>query len=384
MDNTPMNAKASFQYNPIAYHDSWISVDPIIGCTLDCQYCFMQLTNSSGIKPKHLYSIPQIVDMLVNHKYFAPHRTVLSFGNQTDSFLPENVPLTLEFFKRLEELEFTNPVAVVTKKRIPGYFLDEISKCTHVKPIFCLSYSGLPPGIERGFNPEDSRENFKNLAGNHFHVIHFWRPLTEVNVTQEVLENILDFVVQYSSASVYIGLKLNPALNNIYCKILDLKIPQKLLSSFGDYIPDGVEERLKALVSSKFPGYPLYKHTSCAVSLNLSIPDYNATIYRDVICKESRCPDTQRQLCEKACTTPDPEMVAKCLHHIGLNCDFDFTEDSIQLSDRISQEDFSFLLHQLNYPINNQKINFTRGLRGSIFRKDDKKSTNENQITKGG
>jgi hypothetical protein len=248
--------------------------------------------------------------------------------------------------------------------------LDEISRFKNIKPIFCLSYSGLPSSIEKGFNPQDSRENFKNLSRNNFYVIHFWRPLMEVNGTQQVLESILDYVVQYSSASVYIGLKLTPNLYHIYKENLNSYIPHNLVGSYNDYIPNGVEERLRTITSSRYPGYPLYKHTSCAVSLNLEIPDYNATMYRDKICKESRCPDTQRLRCEKARKLPDRETVRQCLRDIGLNCSFKIDKNSIELSERISQEDFAFLLHKLKYPINNKKINFTRNLWGSIFRED--------------
>lgn len=49
-------------------------------------------------------------------------------------------------------------------------------------------------------------------------------------------------------------------------------IPQSLAKSYGDYIPEGVEERFRSLASVKYPHYPLYKHTSCAVSLALYIP----------------------------------------------------------------------------------------------------------------
>ena len=46
----------NYHYDPIAYHDSWISVDPIIGCQLNCQYCYMQMTNWTGVQPE-IYSL---------------------------------------------------------------------------------------------------------------------------------------------------------------------------------------------------------------------------------------------------------------------------------------------------------------------------------------
>jgi DNA repair photolyase len=90
-----------YTYAPLAYQDSWLSVDPIVGCRLNCQYCYMQATHWTATKPEHLYTMPEIVKMLISHRYFFPHETVLSFGNQTDPFLPDNIDYTLAFFEAL-------------------------------------------------------------------------------------------------------------------------------------------------------------------------------------------------------------------------------------------------------------------------------------------
>lgn len=372
MKNLLERLNSNYYYSPIQYHDSWISVDPIIGCQLNCQYCYMQMTNWTGVKPQLVYSIPQIFDLLINYKYFIPHKTVLCFGTQTDSFLPDNVPYTLEFFKLLEEHQLRNPVAVVTKKLIPEDFLDEISNLKYTRPIFCLSYSGLPREVEKGVNPEENRQNFKNLSERQLRRIHFWRPLLTVNGTTEVLQTVLDLVAQYSMASVYIGLKLNPSLYPIYQKNPYLKIPQSLAKSYGDYIPEGLEERLRSLASVKHPNYPLYKHTSCAVSLTLSIPDYNATLYRDPICKGSECPIWKRNICENARSIPSRETVKSLLDKLSIECDFKITQYAVEIFEEINQEDYVFLLHQLNFPLVVKDINYHLNLRGSIFRKDEK------------
>ena len=189
---------SNYHYSPIAYHDSWISVDPIIGCQLNCQYCYMQMTSWTGVKPQNVYSITQIVDMLVNNKYFTPHKTVLSFGNQTDAFLHDNIPYTLEFFKLLENCKLRNPVTVVTKKLIPEYFIDQICSLKYVRAIFCLTYSGLPKSVEKGVDPDENCKNFKNLSEKGIRIIHFWRPLIEVNGTAEILENVSNKTWQLS------------------------------------------------------------------------------------------------------------------------------------------------------------------------------------------
>jgi DNA repair photolyase len=330
----------------------------------------MQMTNWAGMQPQNIYSIPQIVDLLLGHKYFIPHQTVLSFGNQTDPFLKKNIEMTLQFFKILESHKLKNPVAVVTKKLIPDYFIDEIQSLQFVRPIFCLSYSGLPKTIEKRVNPEENRKNFQMLSKHGLSVVHFWRPLLEINGTFKTLQEVLDYVVQYAIASVYIGIKLNPHLMTIYKKNPNLRVPEFLSEYYGDYIPEGVEERLRMHAKRNYPHYPLYMHTSCAISLAISIPDYNATVYTDPICKASECPSWKRNICERARAIPSQNIVRNLLDRIGLNLNFKIANNAIYILGEVKQDDYTFLLHQLNYPLIVRKMRFTRVLRGSIFRRD--------------
>ncbi|MBE2266925.1 MAG: radical SAM protein [Anaerolinea sp.] len=368
MNSSLLDSKdADYQYAPITYHDSWLSVDPIIGCRLNCQYCFMQSTGWTAVKPERLYTVAQIVDMLLAHRYFIPHETILVFGNQTDSFLPENVDYTLEFFKALEAKRLNNAVAVVTKKEIPDHFLDAAAAFASIRPIFCLSYSGLPASVEKGVNAQENRRNFERLSQRGLRVLHFWRPLTAENGRIEVLEQVLDLVSQHALASVYIGLKLNPSLQQAYDRSPLLYVPPELRDRRGDYIPDGVEARLRELAAAKYPAYPLYKHTSCAVSYALGIPDYNATIYRDPICKGSNCPAGKRLICESARAVPNVEQVHLLLSRIGRTNEFTLTAEAVEIAGTLTQEDYAFLLHRLNFPIK-VEVARTRNLWGSIFR----------------
>src|SRR5262245_48858350 len=92
----------NYIYKPLAYHDSWLSVDPIIGCRLNCQYCYMQPTHWTAVKPEYLYTVSEIVEMLIKYHYFVPDQTVIGFGNHTDAFLPDNIDYTLNFFETME------------------------------------------------------------------------------------------------------------------------------------------------------------------------------------------------------------------------------------------------------------------------------------------
>jgi DNA repair photolyase len=367
MSRNLLDAKdENYIYAPLAYHDSWLSVDPIVGCRLDCQYCYMQSTRWTATKPEILYIVSEMVEMLIAHRHFVRDETILCFGNQTDPFLPDNVDYTLKFFEALEQRGFNNPLVVVTKKRIPRHFLDRACQLKYVRPIFILSYSGLPKSIERGVNPKENQENFKTLSQLGLCVTHFWRPLIAENGSVEILEEVLELVAQYAMASVYTGLKLNPHFYFTYAKNSHLRLPEELDGQYGDYIPEGVEERLRTLASAKYPNYPMYMHTSCAVSYVLSIPDYTATLYHPV-CKASNCPMWKRRICEGARSSPTRQQTQTLLSHLGLENSFTISDHVIEISGEINQEDYAFLLHCLNYPLKAQ-VKHTRNLWGSIFK----------------
>lgn len=360
-----------YNYKPIAYHDSWISVDPIIGCQLDCKYCFLQMNGWTNKRPSVLYTITETVNMLLANKYFIPHKSIVSFGNSTDAFLPSNADFTLGFLEELESRHLRNPVVFVTKKMIPSSFICKIKEFEYIKPVFCLSYSGLPGDMERGVKANEIRMNFLNLSKNKLSVIHFWRPILRINGTPETVKQMLDFVTQYSIASVYIGLKLHPSLTTAYKTRGLLAVPEDVHHCYGDYIPFEVKDLIRLTAASKYPDYPIYRHTSCAVSLALSIADYNATVYRKEICNNSNCPAYHRRKCETAQRVPTESRIADLLNRIGVEPDFAIHDSFLQIFSKITQEDYTFILHQVNFPIIAKNIVFNMLLYGSIFRKGD-------------
>src|SRR4051812_23740868 len=149
-----------YSYAPVAYHDSWMTIDPIVGCSLSCEYCYMRATGWTGVEPETLYTIDEVIHLLLSHPLFVSGETVLSFGNQTDPFLPTNVDATWAFVKAVSDRRIGNPVCLVTKKAVPAWFLADGRKL-QVPIIFCLSYSGLPAMVEKGVRPGDIRANFE-------------------------------------------------------------------------------------------------------------------------------------------------------------------------------------------------------------------------------
>jgi DNA repair photolyase len=357
----------NFNFEPIQYHDTWLAIDPVIGCHLNCQYCYLRLVDWTGVTPQKLFSAEEIIRMLQSHHHFIPHKTPLAVGTTTDMFLPENKEISVEIATKLDQFGYTNPLVFITKQLIPLETIIKLKQVQHIRLIFILSYSGLPASIEKGVNPKNNRENFQRLAEYNLSTIHYWRPLIPLNGTDEKINEILDFVVQYARSSIYIGLRHNPALNEIYKNNENLYYPSSRQDKNDEYILPQIEQRLREIATKKYPEYPLYKHTSCAISNLLSQPDYNATLYNKQVCIiNSRCPSGQRAICQNAMRIPSEEEVQSIIDKLGQPLDFIINENYIEIQSAISQQDYSFLMHSLNYPIK-ANIEFTRIWRGSIL-----------------
>jgi len=366
-DNLLGRLNDSFSYEPIQYHDSWLSIDPVIGCKLNCQYCYLRTVNWTGVKPQRVASIDEIIQMLHASRYFIPHKTPLSIGNATDSFLVENIEITRGIIRDLENRGYTNTVTLVTKRHIPLDVLTEFQALKYIRPVFFLSYSGLPASVEKGVNPEDNRQNFIALSEYRLPVLHYWRPLVSINGTSEKIEEMLDFVSKYARASIYFGLKSNPALYKLFSANEYLRLPAEYEGKHAEYLLPEIEHRIHALAETKYPDYPLYRHSSCAISYLFGNPDYTITFHNKRICQIcSRCPSSQRGICKKADKIPTEADVRLTLHQLGKDLPFRIMTEQVEIDGEITQQDLSYMIHRLNFPIKVGVI-YTRMWHGRMF-----------------
>src|SRR4051812_13178798 len=74
----------------VAYRKSGLSLNHIIGCSLDCAYCVRHFFDNFTMKePQMLCSDEEAVDQLINHRFFIPNITPIQvFNRATDPFLP--------------------------------------------------------------------------------------------------------------------------------------------------------------------------------------------------------------------------------------------------------------------------------------------------------
>jgi DNA repair photolyase len=331
-------------YPVIRQHDSWLSVDPIVGCSYDCKYCILRVNGLTGQKPQRILSVEETIRILRAHRYFVPGKTVISFGNNTDAFLPENEETTLDFIRTFRSLGYNNPLEMATKTPISERVATEISQNGNAPIFLFVSYSRLGQRIERGVNEKSLKNSFKILSDAGVTVLHFWRPLVAANGNLEIISDVLETVFRYSKASVCIGLKYSPKLYKMFQDSNELVLPQELAGKSGNYLDDQIVSRILSVAARDYPGYPIFFRTACAVIYMLGRSDYIACHGTD-ICRISHCPTNQRDICSQQRFIPDNIQIATLLSRIGLKIEYQITRWGIVFDEPLSQEDYVFLLH---------------------------------------
>lgn len=281
----------------IDIHASWLALNPIHGCPFSCKYCFLNGVNLTSKKPLELVSPKEAVKSLLNFKFYNKNFPLCLFTS-TDIFgTPSNIEYAIKILEELYKNNVFNPIIFITKQYIPNYFLDIIDEYEKksMKFVFMISYSGLNNNIEIGINKEKIKQNFINLKNRNKKIIHYWRPFLPENSTEEVLEDVYNFVKKYANCSISIGLKVQPSY------IGNLNFWEKLFNEKEhaySYESVWTKNAYRFIEKKKHEDYPIFNTTSCALSYALTQPDYNA-FYRSKFCKSNNCPLFQKELCAK-------------------------------------------------------------------------------------
>jgi len=352
----------------ISYHDTWISVDPVHGCPYQCAYCVLRHSNNTGVHPKMLVSPDECVCQLLNYPYFVLGRTPLAIGNETDMFHPLNREYLIELLLVLQSANVKNPISLITKAPLDDEFLGRIRAIKGLTIVFFLSYSGLGPAFEPTFTDRQFRENFRHVKAHGFPLLHYWRPLVPSNTSTAQIRDMLAFISTVAGASVITGLKLHPELSAVLAQGSCISIPNHLMNAHGEWLEPGVVENIYLEANRLCPDYPLYRHTSCALAHAIAHPSHTATVFRKDICPSSHCPTTQRVICESGRVIPSETSIAAALSRLGRGPSFKRLSDRIVINDVVNQEEFSYLLHTLNYPLEVKAIQFYNLYRGDIHR----------------
>jgi DNA repair photolyase len=359
-------------YRLVKQHESWICIDPIVGCNIGCKYCVLRTTFGNNTKPR-IYTNPELVGDLLGASRFYHDEATLCLFSYTDALIEENRRHLIKSLKSLKENNFRNWICIPTKVSFDEDFANNLANAYYKdRIIFFISLSGLSAQYEPGVNPGKLLATMKMLKEIGIPVVHYWRPVTGLNCSTDDIEDMLDKVCTYAEYSVVVGLKASQALNKYYA---EEKLNIGPGQVHGDYLPKDFMSRVSARLKEREEDHSVYLHASCAVSKIKHQPDYNGTMFRENICslhggasicnahQEKKCKRFKEEVEQDICEENPSQTIEEFLP--GIN--FNFIGHGIELQDPVCQEDLISLIHRSKRPVKAKNIIYTNQYVGSIF-----------------
>jgi len=328
---------------------SWLSVNPIIGCPLECKYCYRHDNDIFSIKkPKQIQSDEETLNELLNHRLFLPNSTPIAIHNMaTDPFLKKPKETAFKILEELDELKYKNSTGLITKKIITKDDIAFLESLSNIDVNVLVTYSEMPKNIEPIGN-EDRKKSLKNLSESKIKTVIYWRPLIKgQNTDEKRMETVLEYGENYADAFIVSGLKATPKISTF--------LENQGIQLEGDfnlnhkYFPEDVLNRMLELYNEKEISTPLFRRTSCAVSYLKDNPDYNAHWSKSwKNCLET-CP--QKQKCNSV-PKPEKNKVEFLLGRLGYDdMEFEIHEKYLKTESNLTKEEKTYLRHNLLFPV---------------------------------
>lgn len=298
----------------ISEHDTWISVDPVIGCPASCAYCYLGPIGLTGRQPRVRLSAAQAVELLRDYLRAtrddlqgASDATPICLGNYTDMLMTEgNRRYLLEFARQAADAELNRPLVVVSKGNMPRDLAESLDSLGMTVLIFhtqSFHRTTLSARTERGpvLAPEQTFELGAVYAGlTNVTPVHFWRPITRETVPSAdwATEVATRLKAAGFACSVAIGLAVGVGVSQS-----DL-VRTGLLTQYSAICDEKWDEQVWRDISqaAKSVGYPVYRSTSCAIALATRKPEslgvWDARRGAADLCLPCNCPTEQRYVCE--------------------------------------------------------------------------------------
>jgi DNA repair photolyase len=337
--------------NVVAYRKSGLSLNHIIGCSLDCAYCVRHFFDNFEMKePRMLCSDVEAVHQLVHHPFFIPNVTPIQiFNRATDPFLAGVKKHTHEVLKLIDSRGLKNHVLIITRAKVSKEDIEQLEDLENIKVSLLLTYSGIiDPRIEPIAKHGTTVKSIETIAKykKKIKLILYWRPLVVGwNDDSESFNRVLN-VAQYADAIVYTGYYHRPE-NFAYLKSRGLNV------SYGDFarrkfLPKELEGRIFEAYNRSGLQVPLFRKTSCGVAYANRLPDYNGHWGVNELC--DICPQAQKELCTREYKAPTRQAFQSLLDSYGYKTMF-LIEDGHIWTEALGEEKRYHLQHSLGYQV---------------------------------
>ena len=381
----------------VSQHDTWVSLDSITGCPADCAYCFVRRYRKTGVRPVASVAPDKAVQGLIEYLQKASEflkakeietLRIVCLGNYTDMFMSRDTRRYAIEYAQLHHQQLPKvPIVFVTKAVLDLETVDGLDNIGHpilvfVSQSFLTSYQTGDARYEKGVaSPEESCNNLRLLAqSNHLIPLHFWRPLTYINLPNEAaaFEQISMIHEAGAIASVAVGLKYGRFLQKEFVGVnsplrsLLVDCHEDMYSPLGEVFP--LQLRDITLRVGREVGHPVYLNTSCAVSIALTIPEYLRTWrppIRRVRCDPASCPDHQRARCLEQDQNRVPsrnlmDQLCDTLMVPKSGVDWDSSSETIVVNSTLTQELQCRLIHLTGFRLRPLVVQASREWIGTV------------------
>jgi len=358
----------------IRQDNTWLVIDPIVGCKNNCQYCFMCVYNKAICEPRIAFSPEEAIRQLYEYWAFGKWSYLL-VGSATDMFLTqESIDYLRDFISLYSKKGLKNCLCISTKCYIPDDFIDFVNTKSDLNIVFYISYSGLPRTIEPNIDQTVLLSNFTRLSQAGHKPIHLFRPLIPHNSTIESFFDVIGNVAEHAACSVVRGLNLNSELQKMIWFWNEAKNGEYDFDKTVSLFPGGWYERL-CKAKERFPDYPMFLTNACALSYKCSAPDFVGT-FGSKRCKRCWCPSGQRDRCEQAHEPPDDRdltALGSIMEEWGLKNDITLNEDEqeILVSGELSHEQVVCATQRIGKRINVERVISLHEWGGYILNHED-------------
>lgn len=325
----------------IEYLKSYLSISSYVGCTVNCTYCILSPIKIVPMRPIKVIDETELINNVLNSRYFEKDKTVLCLNNRTDPFITEDVKRsTFKILELLDSKKLKNIVTIITKCLLTEEDAIYLDKFKNIRIVITVTYNGLPKNIQP-IDKKIQEETMINISKcNNVKLIHQFRPIIPgINDTEKTIREVVDFAQEYCDATVYQGIRVN--------NIIKERLQKK------DYFYDGKMDNHKQmslntneifnnlLIEKK--DYPIFDHTSCCLSYLFDNYDYNMHFSKrncNALCKNySKCHEKH--------TIVERDIVSK-LNKIGITDNYELKDGTIFYDGPLNDEQKSYIKHILH------------------------------------
>lgn len=335
----------------IDYRKSGLSLNHVIGCSLDCGYCVRHFWGNFDMKiPQLLCSNEEAVTSLLHHKFFVPHKTPIQlFNKATDPFLPSVREHTHTVLQKLDEEKLTNMVLIITRAQVTKEDMEFLESLRYIKVSLFFTYSAISdPRIEPISRSEITINSIKLASQLHRKVklILYWRPIVPTwNDDRASMVKVLE-MGQLVDAIVFTGY-YHRKENNQYLQSLGVKIPYTDTEvQRRKVLPIEIEKKILSLHQELGIKTPLFRKTSCGAAFAHSVSDYNGHWSIQEIC--DICPLEQRERCRKAHNVPTHQEIKRLLTFLEGDPSYEIEKDHLWTK-QLGEERRYYIQHALNF-----------------------------------